>query len=59
MPKDDSRNSWKTRTREFFDGKAECRVTTTSFILSAREARIAILRDGGILRIEASPPKLV
>ena len=59
MPKDESRNSWETRTREFFDRKAECRVTTTSFILSAPEARIAILGDGGILRVEASLPKLV
>jgi hypothetical protein len=58
FPKDESRNSWETRTREFFDAKLGTHQTATSRIFSRPEARIAIFGDGGILRLEASLPKL-
>ena len=59
FPKDESRNSWETRTREFFDAKLGTHQTATSRIFSRPEARIAIFGDGGILRLEASLPKLL
>ena len=59
LPKDESRNSWELRTREFFDAKLGARQTATSHVFSRPEARIALFGDGGILRIEASLPKLV
>ena len=42
-----------------FDPKAQARVTTISSVLSTPEARIAILGDGGLVRVEASLPKLL
>jgi hypothetical protein len=59
VPRDYSRNSWETRTREFFDARAKTRVTTVCHTLSRPEARIAILGDGGLVRVEASLPKLL
>jgi hypothetical protein len=58
-PKDESRHSWETQTREFFDSKSKTRVTTVSKTLHRSEARIAILGDGGLVYIEASLPKLL
>jgi hypothetical protein len=59
FPKDESRNSWETRTRDFFDAKLGSRQTSKSHVFSRPEARIAIFGDGGILRLEASLPKLL
>jgi len=59
LPKDESRNSWETRTREYFDAKLGTRQTATGHVFSRPEARIAIFGDGGILRLEASLPKLL
>jgi NADPH:quinone reductase-like Zn-dependent oxidoreductase len=59
FPKDESRNSWETRTREFFDAKLGTRQTATGHVFIRPEARIAIFGDGGILRLEASLPKLL
>src|SRR5258708_28608824 len=59
FPKDESRNSWETRTREFFDAKLGTRQTSTGHVFSRPEARIAIFGDRGILRLEASLPKLL
>jgi hypothetical protein len=59
MPKDESRFCWETRTREFYDVKTKTRITTVAHTLNRPEARIAILGDGGLLRVEASLPKLV
>lgn len=59
VPKDESRNCWETRTHELFDSKTKTRVTTVSHFLSKPEARIAILGDGGLVRVEASLPKLL
>jgi hypothetical protein len=59
FPKDESRNSWEMRTREFFDTKLGSRQTATSHVFNRPEARVAIYGDGGILRVEASLPKLL
>lgn len=59
MPKDQSRNSWETRTREFFDPKAQATVTVVHRTFNSREARLSIFGDGGGLRVEASLPKLL
>jgi hypothetical protein len=59
FPKDESRNSWETRTREFFDAKLGTNQTAISRVLSRPEARIAIFGDGGMLHVEASLPKLL
>jgi hypothetical protein len=59
FPKDESRNSWETRTREFFDAKLGTHQIATSHVFSRPEARIPIFGDGGILRLEASLPKLL
>lgn len=59
FPKDVSRNSWETRTRKFFDAKLDSWETATSQAFNRPEARIAIYGDGGILRVEASLPKLL
>jgi len=59
LPKQQTKDSWETRTRDFFDSKLSSRLTTTSHILSRPEARIGIFGDGGILNVEASLPKLL
>jgi hypothetical protein len=58
-PKDESRNSWETRSRDFFDSKLGARMTSTTHTLSRKEARVAIYGDGGVLNVEASLPKLL
>ena len=52
LPKDESRNSWETRTREFFDAKLGTLQTATSHVFSRPEARIAIF--GGWLLLVGS-----
>lgn len=59
LPKDESRNSWESRTHEFYDPKAQARVITVAHTLNRPEARIAIFGDGGGLRVESSLPKLL
>jgi len=59
LPKDESRNSWETRTREFFDTKLGAWQTSTTHTFNRPEARVAIYGDGAILRVEASLPKLL
>jgi hypothetical protein len=59
VPKDESRNPWEMRSRKYFDTKLASYQTATSHLLSRPEARIAIFGDGGILRVEASLPKLL
>ena len=59
LPKDESRNSWETRTRKFFDTKLGDWQTSTTQAFNRPEARIAIYGDGAILRVEASLPKLL
>jgi hypothetical protein len=59
FPKDESRNSWETRTRKFFDTKLNSWETATSHAFNRPEARVAIYGDGAILRVEASLPKLL
>ena len=58
-PKEESRNAWEIRIRDFFDLKSKTRITAVSHSLSKPEARIAILGDGGLVRVEASLPKLL
>jgi hypothetical protein len=59
FPKAESRNPWEMRTRKYFDKKLTSYQTTISHFLGRQEARIAIFGDGGILRVEASLPKLL
>jgi hypothetical protein len=59
LPREATKNSWETRTRDFFDLKLGSRLTSTSHTLSRPEARIAIYGDRGILTVEASLPKLL
>ncbi len=59
FPKAESRNPWETSTRKYFDKKLGCYQTSISHFLGQPEARIAIFGDGGILRVEASLPKLL
>jgi len=59
LPKDESQNSWETRTRKFFDTKLGDWQTSTTQAFNRPEARIAIYGDGAILRVEASLPKLL
>src|SRR6266436_6294677 len=59
LPRQQSKDSWETRTREFYDSKLGTRLTSVSHTLSRPEARIAIFGDSGILSVEASLPKIV
>jgi hypothetical protein len=59
LPKQQTKDSWETRTRDFFDSKLGSRLTSTSHTLSRPEARIGIFGDSGILTVEASLPKLL
>jgi len=59
LPKKQTKDSWETHTRDFYDSKLGTRLTSTSHTLSRPEARIAILGDSGILCVEASLPKLL
>jgi len=59
FPKPQTKDSWETRSRDFFDSKLGTRMTSISHTLSRPEARIAIYGDSGILTVEASLPKLL
>jgi hypothetical protein len=59
FPKDSSRNSWETRTREFYNETAQKRELSVTHILSKPEARIALFADGQVLHVESSLPKLL
>jgi Phage replication protein CRI len=59
FPKQQSKDSWETRTRDFYDSKLRTRLTSISHTLNRPEARIGIFGDSGILSIEASLPKLL
>jgi len=59
FPKAESRNPWEMRTRKYFDKKLGSYQTATSHFLGQPEARVSIFGDGGILRVEASLPKLL
>lgn len=59
VPKPETKDSWETRTRDFYDSKLGSRFTSVSHTLNRQEARIAIYGDGGILTVEASLPKLL
>lgn len=59
VPKDESRNSWETRTREYYDTKLGSQQTSTVHTFNRPEARVAIYGDGAILQVEASLPKLL
>ena len=59
VPKPETKDSWETRTRDFYDSKLGSRFTSVSHTLSRQEARIAIYGDGGILTVEGSLPKFL
>jgi hypothetical protein len=59
LPKEQTKDSWETRTRDFYDSKLGTRMTSISHTLSRPEARIGIFGDSGILSVEASLPKLL
>ena len=59
FPKERTKNSWVTRSRDQFDSKLGSRLTTISHTLNLPEARIAIFGDSGGLAVEASLPKLL
>jgi hypothetical protein len=59
LPKQLTKDSWETRTRDFYDSKLGTRLTSVSHTLSRPEARIGIFGDSGILSVEASLPKLL
>jgi hypothetical protein len=59
FPKDESRNSWERRTREYFDTKLDSQQTSIVHTFNRPEARVAIYGDGAILQVEASLPKLL
>ncbi len=59
LPKELTKDSWETRTHDFYDSKLGTRLTSVSHSLSRPEARIGIFGDSGILSVEASLPKLV
>ena len=59
LPKEQTKDSWETRTHDFYDSKLGTRLTSVSHTLSRPEARIGIFGDSGILSVEASLPKLV
>jgi hypothetical protein len=47
FPKDESRNSWETRTRKFFDAKLDSWETASSHVPNRSEARESpTFRDG-------------
>jgi hypothetical protein len=52
-------NSWETLTREYYDFKTNSQQTSRIHSLALRQARISVMGDGGLLRVEASLPKLV
>jgi hypothetical protein len=58
LPKQHTKDSWVSQTREFFDSKLGTRLTSIFHTLSRPEARIAIYGDGAGLSVEASLPKL-
>jgi hypothetical protein len=51
--------SWETYIHEYHDFKIQSRQSSTVHNLALQEARISIMGDAGILRVEASLPKLV
>src|SRR5262249_26692205 len=59
VPKDASRNAWETRKHERFDTRLRTRIESVVHILNLDQVRIAIMGDGGMLRFEASLPKLL
>jgi len=59
VPKEHAKDSWVTRTRDYFDSKLGSRQTTISHALNRPEARILIYGDSGCLNVEASLPKLL
>jgi hypothetical protein len=59
FPKERTKNSWVTRSRDQFDSKLGSRLTTISHTLNLPEARIAIFGDSVGLAVEASLPKLL
>jgi hypothetical protein len=59
FPKDESRNSWERRTREYYDTKLGSQQSSTVHTFNRPEARVAIYGDGAILQVEASLPKLL
>jgi hypothetical protein len=59
VPKPETKDSWETRTTDFYDSKLGSRFTSVSHTLNRQEARIAIYGDGGVLTVEASLPKLL
>ena len=59
FPKDSSRNSWETRTREFYNEKLQKREVIVTHSLNKPEARIALFADGQVLHVESSLPKLL
>ena len=58
LPKQHTKDSWVSRTRDYFDPNLGSRQTAVSHILSRSEARILIYGDGGGMTVEASLPKL-
>ncbi len=59
VPREHTKDSWVTRSRDYFDSKLGSRQTAISHTLSRPEARIAIFADSGGLTVEASLPKLL
>jgi hypothetical protein len=59
VPKKHTKDSWVTRTRDYFDSKLGSRQTAISHTLNRPEARILIFGDSGCLSVEASLPKLL
>ncbi len=59
MPKEHTKDSWVTRTREYFDSKLGSWQTAITHTLNRPEARILIYGDSGCLSVEASLPKLL
>ncbi|SRR6266404_2952309 len=59
VPKSESRNSWETRTREYYDPKLKTDIKAVVRTLNLPQVRIAIMGDAGILSFESSLPKLI
>src|SRR5258708_28495452 len=59
VPKQHTKDSWVTRTREYFDSKLGSWQTAITHTLNRPEARILIYGDSGCLSVEASLPKLL
>src|SRR5258708_5678110 len=57
--KEQKKDSWVTRTREYFDSKLGSWQTAITHTLNRPEARILIYGDSGCLSVEASLPKLL